>query len=55
LLNIFIIFYFTEICAVIIALSSLSQTLPTELKESRSSTPNTERGATGLISRLEIY
>jgi len=30
-------FCFTECCAVIIALPSLSQTLPTELKESRPS------------------
>jgi len=54
LLNIFTIFYFTEFCAVIIDLSSLSQTLPFALKESRPSA-NTERGTAELISRLVKY
>jgi len=54
LLNILFAFYFTEFCAVLIALPSLSQTLPTKVKN-RAPLPNTEREVAGLILRLTKY
>jgi len=54
LLNLMVIsFYFIECCAVFTALPSFSQTLPTELKESRPSA--TYWTGSGLILRLAKY